>query len=115
MAAAVDASGKGHVLVNSVHPGLCNTQIFRDVPFPFSLIISLILILIGRSSEAGSRTLIAGAFAGEDCHGAYMSECQRSRYPKIMHGEEGEEMAKKTWLQLLALLEEVEPRVTKNL
>lgn len=112
---AVDTSGKGHVITNAVNPGLCSTQLFRDVPFPFSLISSAIIALFGRTPEVGSRALLAGAFAGEDLHGKFMFNGEEHAFPKCMQEEEGDKLIERGWKELMELLEGIEPGVTNNI
>jgi hypothetical protein len=112
---AVDASGKGHILINAVHPGLCGTQLFRHIPFPFSLFFSALIALFGRTPEMGSRALLAGAFAGEDLHGKFMFNGEEYRLPKCMQGDEGDKLNKRVWEELMELLEGIEPGVANNI
>ncbi|KAF4467705.1 enoyl- hydratase isomerase [Fusarium albosuccineum] len=115
LAQAVDASGKGHIILNALHPGLCGTHLFDGVPFPFNLIFQLALAVLSRSAEMGSRTLVAAALAGEETHGGFMSDAKVHPVPKIMQGEEGEKLSKRVWEELLEILEGIEVGVTKNI
>ena len=115
LAAAATGSSSGSVVITAVHPGLCRTQLFRHVPWPASWLLALILRLIGRTPEQGSRTLMAGAFAGAEAQGRYMADCVVAEFPKIMQGEAGRLMGEKVWAQLLAELEKIEPGVSKNI
>jgi hypothetical protein len=40
------------------------------------LIIAVMRLLVGRTAEQGSRTLIHAAVAGEESHGKFLSECE---------------------------------------
>ncbi|KAF7535894.1 hypothetical protein G7Z17_g13136 [Cylindrodendrum hubeiense] len=108
---AVDASGKGHVLVNAMTPGLCRTELYRNWPFPFNLALKAFNILMARSAEMGSRTLVAAAVAGEETHAKWMSDCRLYVWPSSMKGEEGEKVTSKVWEELVNILEDVEPCV----
>jgi len=37
-------------------------------------------MLVARTTEAGSRTLVAGLAAGEESHGKYMADCRVAEY-----------------------------------
>ncbi|RGP79499.1 hypothetical protein FLONG3_2247 [Fusarium longipes] len=111
----IDASGKGHIIINAVHPGLCSTQLFRNIPFPFSLFMSALVAIFGRTPEMGSRALLAGAFAGETLHGKLMFNGEEYEFPKCMQGDEGEKLNKRVWEELTELLEGIEPGVTNNI
>ncbi|KAK2759647.1 short-chain dehydrogenase reductase family [Colletotrichum kahawae] len=115
MAIAADASGKGKVQVTTLNPGLCATALFRNVPFPLTMVVKVGLKLFARSAEVGSRTIMAGAFAGEEAHGRYMSDCIVVKFPKLMQGEEGEAMQTRLWEQTVELLDGVDPGLSKNL
>ncbi|KAK6211609.1 short-chain dehydrogenase [Colletotrichum tabaci] len=115
MAIAADASGKGRVQVTTLNPGLCSTALFRNIPFPLTLVVKVGLKLLARSAEVGSRCLMAAAFAGEEAHGRYMSDCAVVKFPKIMQGEEGEQLQARLWEETVELLNGVDPAVSMNL
>ncbi|KAF4780360.1 short-chain dehydrogenase [Colletotrichum scovillei] len=115
MAIAADASGKGRVQVTTLNPGLCATALFRNIPFPLTIVVKVGLKLLARSAEVGSRCLTASAFAGEEAHGRYMSDCVVVRFPKVMQGEEGEQMQVRVWEETVELLNGVDPGVSMNL
>jgi NAD(P)-dependent dehydrogenase (short-subunit alcohol dehydrogenase family) len=62
------------VVVNYVNPGLCETDLTRHVEEHVRNHIQTMRDAIGRTAEEGSRTLLHGAFAGDDSHGKYLSE-----------------------------------------
>lgn len=123
LAVAARASGRGDVIINSVHPGLCNTELFRSVPWPISIPFNLGLRVFGRTPEMGSRCLMAGVLTGNEeeldkettTNGRYMENCVVAPYPKIMNGDEGERMQERVWEELLEILENVQPGVRKNI
>lgn len=123
LAAALDASassstgggGKPRVVVNALNPGFCRTQLFRRMPFPFDYVVALGLLLLGRTAEMGSRTLVVAAAAGEETQGKYMESCQlRDPSPYAM-SEDGRKMGKKVYEELIEILEGIEPGVTGNI
>ncbi|KEZ39612.1 Short chain dehydrogenase [Scedosporium apiospermum] len=103
------------IIVTSLSPGLCNTDLFRNAPWFARWILGAMLSLVGRSAEMGSRTLVSGALAGSEMHGEYMRHCGRAEYPGVVEGEEGEALMGRVWGELLGVLEEVRPGVTKGL
>lgn len=64
------------VVVNMVNPGLCYSDLGRNVGLLYRMQIGLLRLLMARSTEVGSRTLIHAAVAGVDSHGKYCSECE---------------------------------------
>ncbi|UNI19113.1 hypothetical protein JDV02_005329 [Purpureocillium takamizusanense] len=115
LAAAVDASGKGHyVIVNALNPGLCRTQLFRRSFWPLSWGVWLAFAVFGREPEMGARTLLAAACSGDDMHGRWMTDCRPQVWPGRMCGDEGERLAAKVWGELEEILEGIEPGVMDN-
>ncbi|RDA90568.1 hypothetical protein CP533_2590 [Ophiocordyceps camponoti-saundersi (nom. inval.)] len=115
LAPACDASGKGHVIINTLNPGFCGTELFRSLPFPVSIVFRVLLALFSRSPEKGSRTLMTAAFAGEASHGLSMTNCGPHQWPPMMDGDEGERLSEKCWHQLLRILDDIDPGVSDNI
>ncbi|KYK56836.1 hypothetical protein DCS_03842 [Drechmeria coniospora] len=115
LAESSDASGKGHVIVNALNPGLCKTQLFRHCEaFPLSWAIWLAFVVFGRDAEMGSRTLMSAALAGEETHGKWMSDCELQVWPKVMEGADGAILMDKIWRELADALEALQPGVMEN-
>ncbi|TVY48308.1 Short chain dehydrogenase [Lachnellula occidentalis] len=66
------------VVVNLVDPGLCNTELSKDAPPPLRQHILEMQAKVGRTPEVGSRTLLHGAIAGKESHGALLQSCEIS-------------------------------------
>ncbi|EEY15177.1 conserved hypothetical protein [Verticillium alfalfae VaMs.102] len=101
------------IIINTLHPGLCQTELFRSMPFPLNYPLKLGMRVFGRTSEVGSRCLLAGALAGEESHGRYMENCVVAEYAPILNGEEGELMQVRVWEEVVAILESIQPGITK--
>lgn len=63
----------------------------------------------------GSRTLVAAASAGEESHGTYMTDCLVREPSQWVRSEKGKEAQKGVYQELLMILEEIQPGVTKNI
>lgn len=63
------------VVINAVNPGVCVTELSRNASEAFRQQLRGLWAKCGRTAECGSRTLLAGAVAGEDSHGKYMNDC----------------------------------------
>ena len=61
-------------------PGACRSDFFREVTGFAKLFLDFSKLIFARTTEAGSRTLVAGIAAGEESHGAYMADCVVARY-----------------------------------
>lgn len=115
LAAASSASAGPAVTINALNPGLCRTQLFRQLPLPVRLFMNLACALAGREPEMGSRTLMMAALAGDDTHGQWMTDCKMHRWPAVMLGEDGERVTDQFWGELVEVLEGIQPGVTANI
>lgn len=63
----------------SVNPGLCKTELGRESD---SWMFALMLAVLARTSEMGSRTLTHAAIGadGENFTGEYLSDCKVDKY-----------------------------------
>ena len=102
------------VILNTLNPGLCHSSLSRDGSF----VLEIIKFLIARSTEVGSRTLLASAAAGEESHGQYMSDCRvildgqpDGPNPWILK-EDGQKVSKSLWAEVKGILNEIQPGVT---
>jgi NAD(P)-dependent dehydrogenase (short-subunit alcohol dehydrogenase family) len=99
------------VTVNCVNPGLCHSELARDHPtFGFWLI----KLLLARSTEVGSRTLVHAGAQGADSHGHYLSDCEIAEPASLVTSKEGKEAQDRVWAELVKKLEAIKPGVTKN-
>lgn len=83
------------------------------MPFPFNYPMNIGLRIVGRTSEMGSRCLLAGALADEESHGRYMENCLVADYAPILNGDDGEVMQSKVWEELMGILEDIQPGIQK--
>ncbi|RFU35261.1 hypothetical protein B7463_g1055, partial [Scytalidium lignicola] len=112
---AMDSSGKPKVILNTLTPGFCYSELMRHAKFPLNLLGWVGKLLIGRSTEVGSRTFLAAAVAGQESHGAYMTDCKVSEPSRWVRSEKGEKAQKKVYKELLGVLEGIEPGITQNI
>ena len=109
LAPKLEGSG---VILNTLDPGLCHSELSRDGGLFFTVMKSL----LARSTEVGSRTLMAAASVGQESHGKYM------RDGKVMDGElsdfvkseEGRKASEKVWKELSEILESIQPGITSK-
>ncbi len=75
MAESISQSEKPKVIVNALNPGFCHSEFTREISGVARFVLAYIMKpLLARTTECGSRTLVAGAVAGEESHGKYMSD-----------------------------------------
>jgi retinol dehydrogenase-12 len=115
LAPAMTASEKPKVILNTLTPGFCHSELMRHAVFPLNFLGWVGKRLIGRSTEMGSRTLVAAASAGEESHGKYMTDCLVREPSMWVRSKKGKEVQTRVYKELLMVLEEIEPGVTKNI
>ncbi len=71
--------------------------------------------IFARSTEVGSRTLVWGAYGGEETHGQYMDDGRVGKVSKFVTSEEGMRTQKKVWAQLADKLERIQPGILRNI
>ncbi|KAI5807354.1 putative short-chain dehydrogenase [Peziza echinospora] len=96
------------VIISSVDPGFCYSELARDgLPFPFGLL----RWLIGRSTEVGSRNLVAAALIGPEGHGKYIASCVITKPYNLAIGEEGRKAGDRVYAEIIDVLKGVDPSI----
>jgi retinol dehydrogenase-12 len=113
LAKELEASGKPLVVLNTLSPGLCKSNLFRHAAWPISWVLPISLFFLARTSEMGSRTLVASASAGEDTHGKYLVDCKVHAESKLVRSEEGAVIQQKVYAELSSILESIQPGVRR--
>ncbi|KUJ15972.1 NAD(P)-binding protein [Mollisia scopiformis] len=113
MAAGPHANQK--VIVNTVNPGFCKSSLARDAKGMMFVIFSMMKMFMARSTEMGSRTIVAAVAAGEESHGKYMSNCVVAPPSDLVLSEEGKKTGDRIWKELLDILEGIQPGISKNI
>lgn len=110
-AVAPKLQGTG-IILNNLNPGLCHSELARDAGWS----LWLLKLFLARTTEKGSRTLVAAAAAGEESHGKYMSDgrVNEGMLSDFVKSPEGEKTKEKVWGELKVILEKIEPGVTKG-
>ncbi|KAF5317889.1 hypothetical protein D9611_014387 [Ephemerocybe angulata] len=103
------------VIVNTVNPGLCHSELLRDTTGVRALLTSLIKSILARSTECGSRQLVYAAVGGSDdpdrLRGAYLNLYGVEEPSDHTLGEDGKERRDKLWKDLIYVLTKVDGRV----
>ncbi|KAF4311833.1 short-chain dehydrogenase [Botryosphaeria dothidea] len=109
----VDKTG---VVINLLCPGLCWTELTRNVPWGTWLQIAIMRIFLARSAEVGSRTILHAAVAGPESHGEVCGDCEirDDKTSDFVKSDEGQRMQKRVWNQLVAKLEAIDPECVRN-
>ncbi|KIW91186.1 uncharacterized protein Z519_08081 [Cladophialophora bantiana CBS 173.52] len=105
-------TGSG-VILNYLNPGLCHSELSRDG----SWVLEVLKFFLARSTEVGSRTLVASAAAEMESHGKYMSDgkVNEGELSPFVRSKDSEVAGEKVWKELSDILEKIQPGVTKNI
>ncbi|KAK4935630.1 hypothetical protein LTR10_023353 [Elasticomyces elasticus] len=104
--------GDGYpVIINFLNPGLCHSELTRDVAIP----AYFVKLFLARTSEVGSRTLVHAVSAGPRSHGQYLSDCRVTMPPSFVLSADGAETQKKAWSELSGRLEAIQSGILENL
>ena len=97
--------GNPQVIINSVNPGWCKTELFRHDDGGLGQ--RLLLRLMGRTSEEGSRTLVHASSVSEVAHGKYLSECQVKSESQFVRSEFGHQVQERFANELQRTLDQI--------
>jgi len=110
------------VIITTVCPGLCRTNLGRDFSSPLKAINATFQYFFARTAEEGSRSIVSGAALGPDSHGEfwthdvffrlvliyfYVSEHftdRPDRKGELVTSVEGKSLQKKSWSEILEVL-----------
>ncbi|KAH7068506.1 hypothetical protein FB567DRAFT_250698 [Paraphoma chrysanthemicola] len=96
------------VTLNFVNPGLCHSELSRDSGW-FLYFLKLVL---ARTTEVGSRTLVHAGSSGQESHGQYLSDAKITPPSAFVRSDEGAEVQKRVWDELVAKLEGIKKGIT---
>ncbi|KIW93121.1 uncharacterized protein Z519_05726 [Cladophialophora bantiana CBS 173.52] len=99
------------ITITLVNPGLCMSDLDRNVILPGRILMYIVRLLLGRSTEVGSRTLVYGACAGPDSHGAFMSDGKNQEVEKWIYSDLGQKAQSKVFEQTMKVLESRRPGI----
>jgi retinol dehydrogenase-12 len=100
------------VIINTMNPGLCYSELSKEYG---GVGYWIMYKIFARTTEVGSRTLVAAALAGEATHGQYMSDCEVEEPSKFVRSEEGKKTQDRVWDELCERLEQIQPGILKNI
>jgi NAD(P)-dependent dehydrogenase (short-subunit alcohol dehydrogenase family) len=103
------------IILNCVNPGLCHSSLTREATGFRGLMFGIMKLVLARSTEVGSRTLVASAAAGPESTGQYMSECVVKPPSEFVRSEEGSKTQERVFKELVDILEKIQPGISKNI
>ncbi|RMZ78747.1 hypothetical protein DV737_g3747, partial [Chaetothyriales sp. CBS 132003] len=107
-------NGQIDVIVNSLCPGLCWSDLARSFQRPIEHIgVAVFYGLCARSTEQGSRTLVSAVTQGEESHGRWWTNDEYPESGRLVTNEEGKKLHKKVWNEILDALRGVSPEADR--
>jgi NAD(P)-dependent dehydrogenase (short-subunit alcohol dehydrogenase family) len=97
------------VTINCLNPGLCHSELSRESGWG----LYILKLLLARTSEAGSRTLVHAGSSGEESHGKYLGDCKVTEPSTFVRSQEGSEVQERVWKELVGILEGIKEGVTR--
>lgn len=93
---------------------MCHSRLTRDDK---SWATAILKMLLARSTEVGSRTILAAASAGPESHGAYMRDgkVDNGALSSFVRSEDGQKARKKVWKELVEILQRIQPDIVAPL
>ncbi|THV49636.1 hypothetical protein BGAL_0186g00250 [Botrytis galanthina] len=90
------------VIINAPTPGFCKTGLMSQTSGIMGFIVKLSIMLVSRSAPDGARCLVDAAVSGsQETHGRYLSEMQVKPESELIRSEQGEELGKKLWKEIM--------------
>lgn len=68
------------VILNTLNPGLCYTDLTRNATGPTYYMMKVLRALLAWTAEEGSRTLVHATTVGPESHGVFISGCKLEKY-----------------------------------
>ncbi|KAH7389120.1 hypothetical protein BKA64DRAFT_130318 [Cadophora sp. MPI-SDFR-AT-0126] len=103
------------VIINTVNPGLCHSELGKDVEGMTKYFFTFAKAMIARTTEVGGRTLVHSCAAGPESDGQYMSECKVKEPSAFVRSKEGAAAQERVHKELMAILEQIQPGITNNI
>ncbi|KIX06663.1 uncharacterized protein Z518_04639 [Rhinocladiella mackenziei CBS 650.93] len=104
-----------NVIITTVCPGLCRTNLGRDFSILARIFVGLYQLILARSAEEGSRTLVSGVTLGKEAHGKFWSHDVFFRKGELITNAEGKALQNKVWDEIMEVLRKQVPRIDEDL
>ncbi|KAI1127211.1 NAD(P)-binding protein [Nemania abortiva] len=97
------------IIVNATCPGLCKTNVVRDLPLVYRMFMAARMFFVGRSAEQGSRSLVSATILGPESHGQFWNNDRYHPMTPFLESERSAEMCRETWNEIKSILREHTP------
>ncbi|RDL40251.1 uncharacterized protein BP5553_00230 [Venustampulla echinocandica] len=108
------ASKRPFVIINTVNPGLCYTELNRSAVGGTAVAMGVMKAMMAWTAEEGGRTLVFASVAGQESHGVFISgsKIPNTGQSKFVTSAEGKRTQKKMWGELAEILERIQPGIS---
>ncbi|KAM0816725.1 hypothetical protein AB5N19_02527 [Seiridium cardinale] len=97
LATRIDASQKPKVIVNYGTAGACHTDLRREIKGFNRMAMGLLMYIIGKTAEVGSRTILDAILSGEESHRQYLADFKITRSSSFLENKTGAQLQGKRW------------------
>lgn len=95
-------TASSQLIVNSVNPGLCYSELAREVPFPFTLLMWMFSKAFAHTAEEGSRQYVYAALVDEkeekEVRGGFIWGFEVAEVSDYLLNDEGEAAQARLWV-----------------
>ncbi|KAH8547604.1 putative short-chain dehydrogenase [Umbelopsis sp. PMI_123] len=104
-------NGQTKVIVNAIDPGLCHSNLVRNIENRAQLLfMQTFKAIFARSTEVGSRTIVnAGENDNFETHGKFLANCVVFPPSAHVRSKEGQDAQVKVWNELHDILYKIDP------
>ena len=67
------------VVLNIINPGLAKTELTRHATGVGKIAMAVMKVILARTAEEASRSLVYGVSVGQESHGLYFTNCDVTR------------------------------------
>ncbi|CAH0054730.1 unnamed protein product [Clonostachys solani] len=92
------------IIVNATCPGLCKTNMARDVPRVFKIFMAIQNYFLARTAEMGSRTLVSATGLGPESHGKFWTNDKYHAMDGFLATERSDALYPETWSEIVSIL-----------
>ncbi|KAH9896311.1 NAD(P)-binding protein [Xylariomycetidae sp. FL2044] len=92
------------IIVNATCPGLCNTNMTKDLPLSYRGFMAIRYFFLGRTAEQGARSLVSATSLGPESHGKLWNNDRFHPMTPFLDSERSDTMCQETWDEILSIL-----------
>ncbi|KAI0139855.1 hypothetical protein GGR57DRAFT_521146 [Xylariaceae sp. FL1272] len=93
-----------HIVINASCPGMCRTNMQRDLPWMQRTMQKIALLPLSRSAEEGSRSLVSATALGVESTGKFWRNDEYLPPGEVLDSERGAQLYKQTWEEIQQIL-----------